>query len=80
MRLNWFCFALALLAAATLQVSCTRFKLNTAEMTPEEIVQRSTHLFIGAIENGFPVRCCSGPVRMIRLTGGSFACVFAWNL
>lgn len=50
MRLNWFCFAPALLAAATLQVSCTRFKLNTAEMTPDEIVQRSTHLLIGVIE------------------------------
>jgi hypothetical protein len=46
-----------LASAALILASCSRLERNTGEMTPEQILQRSTHLFIGVIEkHEFPNR------------------------
>jgi hypothetical protein len=46
-----------LAACALLLGSCAHIQPNTGEMTPEEMLQRSTHVFIGVIEeHEFPSR------------------------
>src|SRR5213078_4451415 len=42
---------------ALLLVSCARIQRDTSQMTPEQMLQRSTHVFIGVIEkHEFPSR------------------------
>jgi len=46
-----------LVAVALVLESCARLTPNTSQMTPEQMLQRSTHVFIGVIEkHEFPNR------------------------
>jgi hypothetical protein len=48
---------LSLIILALTLGSCTRLPRNTSTMTAEQLVQRSTHVFIGVIEStSFPNR------------------------
>jgi hypothetical protein len=61
-----------IVASALLLASCARIQLNTSEMTPEQILQRSTHVFIGVVEkqelaNRFLFRASGGDAGKWRV-------------